>query len=497
PPLAVAANGAWVAAMDDTGGIRVWNPKDGTGPVVERLTALSEPDFSADGAVASALTPGGRIVLFDPATGVPKGSFETGLNGEYGVAWSHRAGLVAGVGKVGEDAELHVVDVVRKNVVVKIPVSNAEGIWFAFSPVEPTRLGVFSPGTATVYDIPTGRQVRSFHVGQPDTPKVGALSPDGRLVAITTSPAGVWEVATGRKRFDVEGLAEPGVVVFSPDGRRLAVAEGNEVVLADLRTGARRRFHVNGSDTQFTAVAFSPDGRRVATGTTDGVTTLWDAATGEEVVVFDRHEGPVTGIAFSPDGARVLTTSFDGTGLIWDATARPAAIPAAAGADEAVGLLASADPAAAHRGIAFLYRTPDEAVGLLAARVPVPTAVPAARIARLVADLGSPEYPIRMAAVKELEVTGAEAGPALTAAVAATPSPEVRRLAGDVLNRLTAPPTRPEDLRVIRAVEVLEGIGSQAARDVLTKWAAGPANHRLTTEAAAALRRLTGTRPPG
>jgi hypothetical protein len=45
---------------------------------------------------------------------------------------------------------------------------------------------------------------------------------------------------------------------------------------------------------------------------------------------------------------------------------------------------------------------------------------------------------------------------------------------------------------VIRAVEVLEWIGA-AARPVLAAWAAGVGGALLTTEAAAALRRLDQT----
>lgn len=496
PPLAVAVNGAWVAAADDTGGIRVWNPRDGSGPAADRLTPLSDPGLSADGKTASAVTADGKVVTFDPATGAPGKVIETGLDGEGGLVWNARAGLVAGIGKVGDEGELHVVDVARRKVVAKLPLSPGEFPWVTFSPTDPTRLGVITAGTATVYDTRTGRPVRVIDLGQPEVPKQGALSPDGRLLAVTTSPASVWEVATGRKRFEVDGPAEAVSVEFSPDGRRLAVVDAFEVVVFDVRAGAVvRRLRSPGGESPFNVVAFTPDGTHLATGGGDGVVTLWDVASGEAVVAFDRHEAAVTGLTFSADGTRLVTSSVDGTALIWDATARPAASAAVASADAAVGLLAFTDATAAQRGMSFLHRTPAEAVRLLAERVPVPTAVPAERIARLVADLGSTEFPTRQAASRELEAISAEAGPALRAAVGGSPSPEVRRLAGELLDRLAAAPTRPDDLRAIRAVEVLEGIGTPAAREQLTRWAAGPANHRLTTEAAAAVQRLSGPRP--
>ncbi|HTU20296.1 MAG TPA: hypothetical protein VMG10_19690 [Gemmataceae bacterium] len=56
-------------------------------------------------------------------------------------------------------------------------------------------------------------------------------------------------------------------------------------------------------------------------------------------------------------------------------------------------------------------------------------------------------------------------------------NPEMRRLTG-------------ENVRTIRGVQVLEGIGSPAARDLLTLWSRGDTNAWLTQEAKAALQRL-------
>jgi WD40 repeat protein len=496
-PLAIVADGAWVAGMDDTGGIRVWNPKDGTGPAVERHAPLLQPGFSADGTVASALAVDGKLVTFDPATGAAGKSFEPGFVEDAATFWDARTGLVAGVGKLGDETELHVVELKTRNLVARIvlPAGGVEAV--AFPPAGAGRLAVFGNGTAGVYATQTGAAVRTFPVGQADQAKAGALSADGRLVAVNTTPVSVWEVATGRKRFELNGPAETETLTFSADGRWLAVVAPSEVVLFDVRVGAASRRLRTGPETAqiaYTCAAFGPDGTRLATGGADGLVTLWDVATGDALVSFDRHEGPVTGLGFSADGARLVSASDDGTALVWDATARPAAVAAVAGAEEAFGLLASPDPAVAHRGIAYLLRTPDAGVKLLAERIASPPAVPAARIGALVADLGHAEFPKRQTAVQELAEIGAEAEPALRAAAAAPPSAEVRRLAGDLLNRLAAPPTRPDDLRAIRAAEVLEVIGTPAARDVLARWAAGPANHRLTTEAAAALGRLTPRR---
>ncbi len=49
PPMAIAPEGAFAAATDQSGAIRIWDPKTGKAPEVDRLPLLSDPGFSADG----------------------------------------------------------------------------------------------------------------------------------------------------------------------------------------------------------------------------------------------------------------------------------------------------------------------------------------------------------------------------------------------------------------------------------------------------------------
>ena len=110
--------------------------------------------------------------------------------------------------------------------------------------------------------------------------------------------------------------------------------------------------------------------------------------------------------------------------------------------------------------------------------------------AQLVADLGSEDYATREAAGAALEGVGGEAIPVLREAVARSASAEVRKRANELIETAAAPAARPDELRAVRAVEVLEGLRTPGARALLEKWASGPKGRRTTAEAAAALARL-------
>ena len=71
------------------------------------------------------------------------------------------------------------------------------------------------------------------------------------------------------------------------------------------------------------ALAFSPDGSRIVTGSHDRTTRVWDATSGDELIVLRGLEGVVSSLAFSPDGSRIASASWsgDGTVRLWDTVA--------------------------------------------------------------------------------------------------------------------------------------------------------------------------------
>jgi hypothetical protein len=144
----------------------------------------------------------------------------------------------------------------------------------------------------------------------------------------------------------------------------------------------------------------------------------------------------------------------------------------------------------AWQGITAMTQAPQLAVPFLKERLkPVPRPDPK-RIEQCLADLDSGNFKTREKAMQELEGLGDMALPALDKKLAEkTLSVEARRRMETLAQRPRTVLTG-EELRSLRAVEVLEGIGTPEARAVLTNLARGGEGAVLTEQARRALARL-------
>lgn len=323
---------------------------------------------------------------------------------------------------------------------------------------------------------------------------VPAFSPDGRILAVADGDSvRFWTVNGWGAAGSVP--ATTSALDFSPDGRSLATADLNDVTVWEVATRQVRATIRAGSQVPVRP-RFSPDGRYLAWVVRSEAVEVWDVRRGRMAATFRGHEGRLRDFAFTSDGRSLVTASDDGTLLVWDVAgaASVVAVPSEQQLREAWDDLGSSDPVRAFTGIRVLASAPDQMVPLVRAGVKPVAPVDAAAVDRLLADLTSETFATREAATAGLIAAGDAAEGKVRAYLAATPDPEGRLRAGQILVTISGPPTTAVRRRELRAVEALEWAGTAGAEELLRGLAKGAPEARLTRDAAAALRRL-GSRP--
>jgi RNA polymerase sigma factor (sigma-70 family) len=278
---------------------------------------------------------------------------------------------------------------------------------------------------------------------------------------------------------------------FSPDGT-MVVVQGrfnqdwrqHSVAIWDTRSG-RLLLSWNRQGGSLNGVRLSPDGRSIVIGDGSGKLTVVEIATGQERASF-RHEGMILAVAFHADGSKLVASSPEAPIYVWDLLGDAPAWEAAR-VDALWADLASADARVAFAALRTLRAHPAQAAALLGERVQVPKMPPAAKVAQWLEQLDSPRFAERDQAHKELTAVADLIQSQLEEARKAAPLETSRRL-DKILKSITD--ATPENLRLVRACEALEGIGTAQAATVLQEWAAGPTGARLTKEAQASLARL-------
>jgi hypothetical protein len=219
-----------------------------------------------------------------------------------------------------------------------------------------------------------------------------------------------------------------------------------------------------------------------------------DLATGEVFAKLAGHEQEAKRFAFSPKGKVLASADADATVLLWDSAAHkppPLAVKKHS-ADDLQRLwadLSADDAVAAHRAFWTFMANSDAAMLTIKDKLKLAIA-DGEQVQKLIQELDDDDFEVRSRATAELEDLGELASDALRKAAGKTELPEVQRRLKDLLDRLEAFPVSGERLRALRAMRLLDQIGTADAREVLERMAMGGATSRVTIAAKAALERL-------
>jgi hypothetical protein len=262
--------------------------------------------------------------------------------------------------------------------------------------------------------------------------------------AVTTGDdqsARVWDLKNGQ---ELRGFATKGPVELTSDGNAVLTSIGGETTLRDVLTGLEVVATSRPTPPTHTIVemlgqiglslAFSPDGRTVAVAHRDGTIGLYETATGQLRRILVGHRSHCGAMVFTPDGSRLLTGGGDHSVLVWAVRVQDVTMPVQIQLETRAGKLWT------------IMTTGTSQEAYLA-------------MARFAAE---PPAAVKMARLSLLH-----------AADAAETLPETR-------------------LAQARGVELLESLGTDAARDFLEELANGVPTAHLTQEASRALKRLTG-----
>ena len=400
-----------------------------------------------------------------------------------------------------------------------------------------------------LWDVATGREVGALR--RPDDDIRGsnyglACSPDGKLVA-SGQRLRVWETATGKI---LEQLPPPrqfcGELVFSSDSRMLATAGQMQpnlntgVLVFDLKTGQELARWENPAGTVRGSIVFAPDNKSLlafeqsrsalpialvrldlstkhvslhmplgdwkgsAVISPDGRAIafyhyesreipVWEIASAKIRRRFPNQEAGCVSMVFSSDGKRLVSGNVDTTAVVWDLTGLVGVtVPANLGDTQMQRLwddLKSGDARKAGTAIWTLAAVPQKSLSYLKERLRPVRAEDTPEVSRLIADLDSPNFRRRQAAKEQLAALGDRAEPGLSTALLAKPSEEQRRTIVQLLEALHVV-RDPETLRHLRALEVLEHVGTAEAQTIIHDLSEGLAGARVTREAKDSLQRL-------
>jgi WD40 repeat protein len=385
-----------------------------------------------------------------------------------------------------------------------------------------TRVVYFSNDGKTLFTGCTRGELRAWSVatgtmeGEPLRPGVGmyemARAPDGRTVVLvggggfvvlldqsTFQP--IWKVKAHRDTaFDA---------AFSYDGRWVAtVGLDNRLSVIEVLTGRVWRSLPAGK-THPSSVGFVPNRLSIISGGIDKTLRLWDLSLGQQQVgwttaygikseLLDVLKYELAKLSFAGDGQHLVTAMGRQRAMVWHLG------PLYSWLDDRRGSvtghpkdiaklwfeLGAVDPQTAGPALFNLVAMGSDAVTHIQEHLSPASRTEDEIINSLIIQLDDAQFAVREAATRRLSGFGPAIVPRLEAVLSKETSVEVIFRLKSIINSSHAQQVRSDRLRALRAVQVLEYVGSDGALTHLQALSSGESEAELTNAAAAARKRL-------
>ncbi len=299
--------------------------------LVQYSNSVSALAFSPDGHWLAVRQEDGVVALWDPLAKrllaeLPADAVRWRWCNK-ALAFSPRGNLLAwGNGDASGGPIVTLRDVSAQREVAQFPLS-ADLVSVAFAPDAKELATLAYDGTVRVWDLASQQVVTNFLTAPVNiwterlSTAAGPMAASAADEAVgrreSNSPSPQARTRLSRSRIFTDHY---GCVLFSPDGRWLAVGEAKpRIQLLDRATGKSRELPVSPPADGITALAFSPDSRLLAAacGFGDNAVHVWDLAADTEVRLAG-HSDWIAALAFSPDGQTLASASADQTLRLWE-----------------------------------------------------------------------------------------------------------------------------------------------------------------------------------
>jgi WD40 repeat protein len=294
------------ANYSPTGGtVSIWNTSHQAAPIkVLQVPGAASAEFSSNGKLL--VTAGNEQVrvwrmsnLGHPAETIDTGTCpnsSTGGAGLYSATFSKKGNLVVTADFDGSACAWNVSNgqQVQKfaepagasgGVAGGMGVGGSPMRWAVFSPNGKQVLTVSEDGTARLWDLRSGTQLRVFYEPTGESMNSAWFSPDGTKIVTSSNDgtARMWSVATGAlvQNFSGRDLSPVYNAAFSADGHLVVTCSGGAATIWSAQTGQQlTEFQ---SRTSLSDCEFNPNGSEVITAGGDGQTRIFSTELAEGI----------------------------------------------------------------------------------------------------------------------------------------------------------------------------------------------------------------------